>query len=296
MDLDFSTLIIDDDDEIGDSLIEDLSEYSSDLGLKLKGLNLCDSDSVFYRLNDLDLSEFDLILIDLNFGTQPLKGDDNLGKEYVDFIRKQCHYTPIIFYTGNSISDLKKYDLNGIYYSNRRALKDNAMGFIKHYSDNLIIKNTFRNYGCFFEYCTHKYLSENIPKLTSEKKIELNKKILKKIDNKKKSIDKSYEMVKKTDFSYDIFKNSPSIFDHSFSVRTIKNISDLINKKIALDYNTYKSEVIDLRNDFSHNNYKDLKDYKANYRLNYLQRNLSLEDIYKFRRVLLRYKDLFGKL
>jgi hypothetical protein len=298
MDLVFSTLIVDDDYEYSDSLIQKLDDYLSELGLKHIGKSLYNNEHIFSDLKQIELNKYNLILIDLNFGTQEQIGNDHKGEEYIKYIRSVCDYVPIIFYTGNrsevDILELNKFE--GIYHCSRNELREKSKGFIDNYSNNLIIKNTFRNYGCYFEYCTHNFLSKKTGVFNRDKWIYFRNKINKKLIKKSKNMNKVYDQIIGKEYGYSDIKSNSLVFDHSITVRMIKYVNDILGASSEIDFETYQREVINFRNDFSHNNYVSQKDSDADYKLNSLNRNINISDIINFRKNLLKYYDLFTKL
>lgn len=125
MTIKFKILWFEDDDDLFEASQELLEDHLDQLGfnLKIKRVKTPNEQSID---NDLDsTSEYDLLLVDLNYTTEPNQADAPFGEIIIKKIKDRQPFSEVIFYSGsNHLHDIiSKNKIEGVYISNKNIAK-----------------------------------------------------------------------------------------------------------------------------------------------------------------------------
>lgn len=253
MRIDYKILWFEDSEDWYNSIIEEIEDYLDDHGFKLNSKRFENGND----LESIDLSYFDLILMDFN-----LSNGDNGGR-LIESIRRHDVFTEVIFYSQNSISklrdELKSKSLEGVYCSSRNPeeflpkVQKIIFTTIKKVQDlnnmrGLVMAETAILDSKMLDIARR--FVENPENHAT--KIEIKDKVLKTIKDRLKDFE-SYDPL--TDFEKII---TNTYFEAALKWRVVKNISDdlakvnLINPEQHALVKNYENEIIQPRNKLAH--------------------------------------------
>ncbi|MDD2799267.1 MAG: hypothetical protein PHV20_11805 [Bacteroidales bacterium] len=249
MNLKYSILWFENDVDWYESIVDNIREIVEDeLGFKMN-LPLLKKDGD--DLENVNFSNYDLILMDLNLDKSPT------GDKLIQRIRGFEVFTNIIFYSSEGVSKvsekIKELELEGVYFSGR-----DGNSFVKKVEK--IIYSTIRKVQDINN--MRGLVMAEVSEL-DHKMIDLLKQYLSNLetDEKNRFIDKRKKKVLKSlNDMIGTFSNlsDDSIFEHrDFSTNhkwmSVQNIANHIGDKEIIELlNNYKSDIIDKRNKLAH--------------------------------------------
>lgn len=247
MNLTYKILWFEDQTGFVDAYVSDLKEYIENFGLKFIEPHI-ETDSS--KTHDINYDEYDLILMDYKLS------DGNKGDVIISKIRELNIYTEIIFYSASRIDELRqsiqKNGLDGVYCVSRAeaSFMPKVKDIIKQTLKKVLDLNTIRGIvmatvSDFDEKMIEiiktyqKYIGEEAYNIFLQKR---RKKLFESFDSKKKKINEVplTNLLEERDF------------DTSHKWRAVLNIVKENIPALNELTNSFKVEIIDIRNPLAH--------------------------------------------
>ena len=251
MRLEYKVLWIEDSDSWYNQEVEIIKHCVEDLGF----IFLPDRKSTSEDLDDVDLGQYDLMLVDFNLGP----GD--YGNRAIEKIRNGERFTEIVFYSQSGIQKLQESlstHLDGIYLSDRNdGFEDKVMGVIRSTVRKVLDINNMRGIVMAetsdFDLAMREMIRRHYEKLESDdQKASLVNDICRRIN---KSLKGKGNKTKQYYEQKNIRVIDDLIFESSLKWRTLKKIleaRDGVPNEIKEAFEAYWEEVADHRNHLAH--------------------------------------------
>jgi len=300
MDIKFNILIVEDDSDFAKETKENLIDQMNHLDLAPNIITK--SNYPQDKIKDIG-AKFDLLLVDYNLA------NDDVGTTLISKVRKLSMLPDIIFYSSqSSIQDIiakeeaeKRESLitllqKGIYFSKSDNLESIAMDVIKKITNREEKINGFKgmvlSFVSEYEELVNSIIYDALSKIKDSSSIDgyISNDILGVIMNnaieKKNKFDIEENPVK----SLETLNYSNRHIDHSKRVRAMNRILENIGIE-TFNFQTYKSEILDLRNSVSHiSSVDDLENTYYTFTINGELITLTPEYCSNIRRLLSKYK------
>ena len=253
MRIDYRILWIENDSDWQKSTEEMIEDSVAELGYTLKTTSYKDYKKFVDETNTDVYKSYDLILIDFKLD------NDLTGDEFIQKVRENNVYTDIIFYSQNSDELQKRFSelsLEGVYTSNREDFEDKFLQVFKKTVKKLEELNAVRGL-VMAETSRLDNLIIDILLKHFEKEEELRKKAIKILEDNAKNlfIDKEKKVNERGNLK-------AQKLDSNKFVKRVLNANQrgrLLNKLIEIkevvsdfDFEKYKTDVLDKRNELAH--------------------------------------------
>lgn len=260
MNLKYKILWVENDKDWVDSIKDSIEEIVIFYGFELDVKLIAQDENVDYNL-------FDLILMDLNLADQPT------GDQLIKKIRNIGVFTNVVFYTAGGAdvikSKIESMALEGVFYSDRGSdgfvekVKKVMEASIKKTQDlnNLrgLVMAEVSELDAMMDDIIAFYFSDRNNNLREQ----FNNNVIKRDREKtyKKSLNPNPNRICEKDCSLNWVDLEPTnlikVIDASMKARALKYIIEFVKKqnadsKLVFDFDNYKKEIIDVRNDLAH--------------------------------------------
>lgn len=287
MKLDYNIIIYDDDFESIERLQDHIEKEAKKVNLNC---NIdYETDNVDEDIKSRDFNKYDIVLMDLNFGTGNGSGADNKGKEYISIIREKMISLRILFYTGNSVDDLKDKEHQGIYTVERDKAFDRMSLFIHEYSSALCIKDYFRDYCSSFEDRLRNNIKNMFSTFGYEQKKNFNTIEKSRVKHLKDiSTEKYNKLINQKYITPNDIVENHEVYTHYILTRSYQDTKILFDGQKPNDnlFEKYRKEILPIRNYLSHNTIRSVVDKDSNYHIDRINATLNYTEIIRLRGVL----------
>jgi len=253
MRLDYRILWIENDSDWQESTEDMIKDSLSELGYIIKTTPYKDYQEFIENTDVKNYKSYDLILIDFKLD------NDLTGDTFIQNVRDNNVYTDIIFYSQNSDELQKRFSelsLEGVYISNREDFEDKFLQVFRKTIKKLEELNAVRGL-VMAETSRLDNIIIDILLEHFEKEEELKKKAIKILEDSAKGlfIDKEKKVNERGNLKAKDLDNKKFIkrtLDASKRARVLRKLIEIKKIDSEFDYENYKTDVLDKRNELAH--------------------------------------------